>query len=287
MPKLGLAQTELDYSDDGAGEPLVLVHGSASDRRTWHAQCTEFAKHYRVISYSRRYHWPNEKIRDGADYSMEEHLDDLQCVLRLLDVQPAHLVGHSYGAFLAMLVAARKPDLVRSLVLAEPPVITLFVSNSPTPRELFKLLATRPGTAVALIKLGLGGMAPARQLAMRGDAQKAMRAFGKAVLGPEAFAQLSSARLEQVDANAFHAEFLGSGFLPVTPEQIRRIAAPTLLVAGQHSPSIFHRLNGALAELLPHGRKIDIPQASHIMHEDNPAGFNAAVLAFLQEVRGE
>jgi len=132
----------LEYHEVGSGEPLVLVHGSASDYRTWGLQQPALAEHFRVISYSRRYHWPNDPISDGADYSMDEQVGDLQALLHALDAGPAHLVGHSYGAFLALLVAVREPSLVRSLVLAEPPVLTLFVSNTPKLTELLKLMAT-------------------------------------------------------------------------------------------------------------------------------------------------
>jgi hypothetical protein len=51
-------------------------------------------KGYRTIVYSRRFHWPNEAIREGTDYSMTEHVDDLRALLRSLDAAPAHLVGH-------------------------------------------------------------------------------------------------------------------------------------------------------------------------------------------------
>ncbi|NIT60692.1 MAG: alpha/beta fold hydrolase, partial [Aliifodinibius sp.] len=73
----------------------------------------------------------------------------------------AHLVGHSYGAFLSLLLAMRQPDYVRTLVLAEPPAITLFVSNNPKPLEILKLLVSRPRTAAAIIKFGAKGVTPA------------------------------------------------------------------------------------------------------------------------------
>lgn len=281
MAKLQVNHAALEYTEHGSGVPLVFVHGSASDYRTWQVQRDEFAKQYRVITYSRRFHWPNEPIRKGVDYSMARQLDDLRVVVHSLNASPAHLVGHSYGAFLALLLAIREPNLVRSLVLAEPPVITLFVSNTPKPLEVLRLLATRPRTAAAIMNFGAMGVAPAMRAARRGDAKAAMRIFGRAVLGSEAFNRLSAARLEQVDANAFLAEFLGSGFLPLDADQIRNVRTPALLVNGRHSPRIFHRLNDALAELLPHAERIYIDGASHIMHEDNPSAYNDALRSFL------
>jgi pimeloyl-ACP methyl ester carboxylesterase len=283
MSTLKINGTSLEYAEYGAGEPLVLVHGSASDYRTWYKQQEEFANRYRVITYSRRYHWPNEPIPEDADYSMREQVADLKAFIQELRVEPAHLIGHSYGAFLCLLLAIEEPELVRTLILAEPPVITLFVSNTPKPLELLKLLVTRPRTAIAIIKFGAKGMGPATETAKSGDAKKAMRLFGRTILGQQFYSQLSERRLEQVDANSIKAEFLGSGFAPLDAEQVRNVRVPSLLITGRHSHSLFHRLADRLEELLPHNQRIVIEEASHIMHEDNASVYNQAVRSFLEK----
>ena len=283
MAKLDIHGTLLEYTERGSGPPLVLIHGSASDCRTWTAQQAEFAAPYRVIAYSRRYHWPNEPIQGDADYSMSEHIEDLETLLHSLDAAPAHLVGHSYGAFLALLLAIRKPHLVRSLVLTEPPVVTLFVSNPPKAAEILKLLATRPRTALAILKFGAMGVGPATAAAKRGDPRTAMLIFGKAVLGPDAFGRLSESRLEQVQVNSFRAEFLGSGFVPLDANRIRGVETPTLLITGRRSPALFHRLADGLSELLPRVQRVEIDHASHIVHEDNPSAYGGAVSRFLED----
>ena len=277
--------TALEYAEAGSGEPLVFVHGSASDYRTWHLQQETFAERFRVISYSRRYHWPNAPIPNGADYSMAEHIADLRAVLQALGAAPAHLVGHSYGAFVALLLAQRSPNSSAPSSLAEPPVITLFVSSTPKPLELLKLLATRPRTAAAIIKLGATGIGPATAAAERGDMEEAMRLFGTAALGREPYARLSEARKEQVRVNLFRAELLGSGFLPLEAERLRGIRTPTLLLTGQSSPRVFDRLTDRLEELLPRTERVEIPGASHIMHEDNATAYNAAVQSFIDKHR--
>jgi len=269
------------YSDEGQGEPAVLVHGSASDHRTWTIARGEFARHFRAITYSRRYHWPNERIPEGVDYSMQEHVDDLEELLRVLDAEPAHLVGHSYGALVCLLLAVRAPRLVRSLVLAEPPAITLFVSNVPKPREVLRLLLTRPRTAAAIIKFGATGVAPATAALKRNDANGAFRTFTESVLGKSAFRRLSPEREEQGRENFIEAELLGSGFPPLDAAALRGIRHPTLLLHAQESPPLFRLLVDRLEELIPNTERTSIPRASHIMHEDNPEVFNAAVLSFI------
>jgi pimeloyl-ACP methyl ester carboxylesterase len=281
MTAIDINNYSFKYTEDGSGEPVVLVHGSASDYRTWQAQRDEFAGQFRVIDYSRRYHWPNERIPEGADYAMAKHVDDLEALIRRCDAAPAHLVGHSYGAFLCLLLAAREPELVRTLVLTEPPVVTLFVSNSPKPLEILKLLLSRPRTALAIIKFGARGLVPAGEAMRRGDTETALRLFGGATLGPETFDRLSESRLEQARANLIKAELLGSGLAPLDPDQVRGVRTPALLINGERSPDLFHLLTDRLQELLPHSERIEIGGASHIAHEDNPPAYNAAVLAFL------
>jgi pimeloyl-ACP methyl ester carboxylesterase len=275
----------LAYTDRGSGEAVVLVHGSASDQRSWQGQLDALASGHRVIAYSRRYHWPNTPIAAGVDYAMAEHVADLAALLRSLGAAPAHLIGHSYGGFVALLLALQQPALVRSLVLAEPPLITLFVSNRPRARQVLRLLLTRPRTALALVRFGATGMGPATAAARRGDMEQAMRRMGHAVLGPAAYARLSASRLAQVRANAVPAEFLGSGFAPLDGAALRGVQVPVLLVQGQHSPRLFHRLLDALQALLPEATRVTIAQASHLMHEDNALAYNAAVLQHLQRPR--
>lgn len=283
MAKIELNDYSFEYIEQGNGEPVVFVHGSASDYRTWQTQQNEFAKHFRTIIYSRRYHWPNKPIEEGADYSMKEHIYDLEALLHSLNAVPAHLVGHSYGAFVCLLLASLVPRLVRSLVLAEPPAITLFVSNTPKPGELLRLLIKRPRTAAAIIKIGVTGFGPAASAAKQNKMEEALNAFGRAVLGEKTFENLSAERLEQARANLIKAELIGSGFPPINAHEVKAINKPTLMINGENSPALFHRLMDRLAELLPEAQRIKIPSASHIMHEDNSIAYNDAVLSFLKE----
>lgn len=271
----------IEYREQGEGQPVVLVHGSNSDYRSMQLQQDVFSQQYRTIAYSRRYHWPNDPIAPNSDYSMPEQLEDLEGVLTALDAAPAHLVGHSYGAVLCLLLTMQKPELVRSLVLAEAPVYRLFISNTPKPLEILKLLVTRPRTAVAIVKFGATGLGPATALAEKGDMVAATQTFGTAVLGPEFYNRLSAERREQVQANAIQSEFTGSGMVALNEQKIHNISQPTLLISGKRSPALFHRLTDRLEELLPNSERIEIRNASHIMHEDNPTAYNDAVLSFL------
>lgn len=280
MASTGINGTSLECVDEGSGTPLVLVHGSASDLRSWQAQREAFRARHRVVTYSRRYHWPNEPIAEGADYSMDEHVEDLRALVRSLGA-PAHLVGSSYGAFLCLLLAIREPGLARSLVLAEPPVVTLFLDLPPKPRALLSLLARKPRTALGIMKFAATGYGPARAALRRGDPEAGMRTFGSAVLGADSYRMLPPERVEQMRANFVAAELLGSGFLPLSPDEVRGVRVPTLLVSGERSPAFFQRLTDGLAELLPNAERVTIAGASHRMHESDASAYNAEVLSFV------
>jgi len=286
MAKIEVNGSSLEMIEEGTGTPVVFVHGSASDYRTWEQSRDYFSNNYRIMVYSRRYHFPNESIADGTDYYMMDHVRDLEALLTKLDCVPTHLIGHSYGGFLCLLLAIQKPQLIRSLVLIEPPVITLFVSSTPKPLELLKLLVTRPRTAAALIRFGLGGVVPAVKAFQSGEAERGIRLYGQAVFGKDGFLRLSEGRKRQVMDNVTNvkAELLGSGFAPLDADQLRRIDLPMLLISGGDSIALFHHLTDRIRELMPHIKHVEIPSATHLVHEDNPPAFNQAVADFLKLV---
>lgn len=269
----------------GRGEHLLLVHGSASDHRTWRAQVEEFGNSFRTTAYSRRFHWPNEQIADGVDYSMRQQIDDLIAVIESLSSAPVRLVGHSYGALLCLHAAIERPKLVRAMVLEEPPAVRLFADVPPRPSELVKLLVARPRTAVALVKFGAGGVAPAVRAFDRGDNEAGLRYIARAVFGRRGFERLSGERLDRSRDNitTVKAEFSGSGFLPLTADDISDLRIPVLLVSGQQSMPLFQHISDSLEGLLPEVDRLDLPDTCHLMHEQAADSFNQAVLSFLAD----
>ncbi|MDN3669392.1 alpha/beta hydrolase [Echinicola jeungdonensis] len=268
--------------DQGSGDPVVFVHGSISDWRTWKRPLETFGQSYHAIAYSRRFHWPNEEIPEGADYSFLQHVEDLHEILKSLG-KPVHLIGHSYGALVSLFLAIKAPDLLKTLVLMEPPALTLFVSNTPKPLEILKLLFSRPKTAFALIQFGAKGWKPAKKAAKNNDFNRAIEIFGTAVLGEEAYLNMPPTRKEQVKDNFFRAEFTGSGFPPLDEEKVKGIQVPTLLLTGAKTRPFFLVLTDRLEELIPNTTRIKIANASHNIHEDNPKDFEQVVLAFLEK----
>ena len=283
LPTVLVHGATLAYRQQGDGEPVVLVHGSASDLRTWEQQVPAISESHRVIAYSRRYARPNADIPPGVDDQMTAHVDDLVGFLRTIDGAPAHLVGHSWGAFICLLTAIRHPRVTRSLVLQEPPVLSLFTSTPPRPREVLPLLVRRPRTALAILEFGARTIAPAQRAFRRGDDDAALETFAHGVLGKDTYERLPDERRQQAreNLNTLRAQLLGAGFPPLSEDDVRGVRAPTLLMTGDRSPAFLLRLTERLEALLPNAERIEIVDASHAMQEEKPSAVNAAILGFL------
>jgi pimeloyl-ACP methyl ester carboxylesterase len=267
----------------GQGDPMVLVHPSISDMRSWESLEPLLATHFRVLSYSRRYAHPNRPIGDRDDDPLVQHAHDLIGLIEKLALGKVHLVGNSSGAFVCLLVAHMRPDLVRSLTLEEPPVVSMFLrALPPPPGDVLKLLFSSPAALFQLIKFGAGAIGPATKAFQQGKDEKALGLFARGVLGDAAFARLSEVRWQQMRGNLkpHRAALLGSGLPNFTPAQAAAIRVPTQLVHGAETPAFQRLINQRLAHTIPGATDICVPNASHFVHEDNPQAVAEIVRSF-------
>lgn len=282
MMRVAVSGAGLEVRDVGDGHPLVLVHGSSNDHRMWREPMERWSDDHRVIAYSRRYHWPNAPIAPGGTYALVDHVNDLRELLRTLDVGPATLVGHSYGGLVSLVLAARTPGAVHSLVLVEPPVMGLFTSTPPRPGELLKLALRHPRTAMEIVRIGATGLGPAAKALRRGDDEEGLRLLGTAVLGEEALRAMAPERVDQVRDNLIVEELESPEAFPrLDRDALASLRRPVLLVGGARSPALFRCLLDRLEELLPDTERVTVEGASHLVQEDRPDRFDEALEAFL------
>jgi pimeloyl-ACP methyl ester carboxylesterase len=112
--QLGVVRTY--YEEDGEGEPLVMLHPGHADSRAFEPNLPGLARRFRVYRPDRRGHGRTPDVDGPLHYATMA--DDTIAFLETVVGAPAHLIGHSDGMPVALLVALKRPDLVRALVLA-------------------------------------------------------------------------------------------------------------------------------------------------------------------------
>jgi len=111
--QLGVVRTW--YAERGEGDPLVLMHGGLVDARFFEPNLPALAEHFHVYMPERRGHGHTPDVKGPITYQLMT--DDTIAFLESVIGEPADLVGHSDGAFVAMQVAIQRPELVKRLVM--------------------------------------------------------------------------------------------------------------------------------------------------------------------------
>jgi non-heme chloroperoxidase len=285
MPTATVNGVDLAYIEQGPGEPVLFVHGGVGDYRAWDQQMNAFGASYRAIALSCRGYWPNPKLRPGEPVTLDTFVADLAQFIQALGAGPVHLVGHSSpGGFGSLRLASQHPELLRTLVLAEPPAFPLLgVNIPPRPAQVIKLLIRHPRAGIGFIKFGAKGVGPAIKAFERGDDAAALRAFMAANTSNAAMNGIPEAMFQRFLDNVGPLKAqIKAGFPPFIAADARAIRVPTLLVSGAQSPAHLKAVTGRLAKLIPDADRLTIAGATHNMFNSHPAQFNAGVLRFIR-----
>lgn len=262
---------EMAYLEHGQGTPLVLIHGSLSDYRAWVFQMKPFGECFRAIAVSLRHCYPESWNGDGGTFSVRQHADDLAVFLKKLGSGPVHLVAHSRGGDIALILAAKHPELVRSMVLADPAPINKMLPNTP---EVNAETEKRKAFVTAAV-----------DRMNRGDIDGGLELFTDAVSIPGNWSKLSESAKQTRRDNAWSLKSLvADAQEPFNCMDASKIDAPILLVTGERSPRLYGMMHTALRPHLKRHQMITIAHASHGMYTENPGVFNAAVLDFLKKI---
>jgi pimeloyl-ACP methyl ester carboxylesterase len=252
----------LNVEESGSGEPLVLVHGSWDERRSWGLVEPELARRFHVVSYDRRGHTGSE---DGAEPGLRrDDEDDLAALIEELGLAPAHVAANSFGAAISLGLASRRPGLFRTLCVHEPPLVSLAADD--------------PAVVRAVQAMG-----PILELCERGEAVAAARGFVEDIaLGPGAWALLPAELRASMAANAETAagEVRDPAWGDVHLDALCRVDVPILLTQGDRSPPFFSRIVARLDEAVDGAAVRTIHGAGHVPHATHPEEYVALVSEF-------
>jgi pimeloyl-ACP methyl ester carboxylesterase len=235
----------------GDGPPLVMLHGLlVGSLAAWYfTAAPALARSRRVLLFDLRGHGRSERAREG--YGASSMARDLEALADGFDPRPLDLVGHSYGALVALRFALDHPARVRSLVLVEAPLPPSSFGDltSRTPEEL---LASLPS--------------PLAEGARRGG-----RAASRLV-GSLSFLLQETTLLADLAAE------------PDVPDaHLARLACPVTCVYGARSACL--ATGERLARVVP-GARLVVLDGGHFLHVDAPAALTAALVAHVEAARG-
>lgn len=249
--------TAITYERTGHGPPLVLVHGTGRDGSYWAPTLPGLAQHTTVHAVDRR---GRRGSGDTARYDINREVEDILAVIGAVG-EPAHLLGHSYGAIVS-LEAALRTNRLQSLILYEPP---FSVRTDRVPSDLGDKLeatmATGDREAVLITFLQEGPRYPPEVIA----AQRARPDW-----------------LDRIDfAHTLPRETQAVQRYIFDPQRLATLQLPTLLLLGSASPPFFQQAIEALHATLPQSEIVVLQGQHHNAVETAPGLLAENVHRFL------
>jgi pimeloyl-ACP methyl ester carboxylesterase len=253
----------------GSGAPVVFVHGAFCDYRFWEPQVEALARDWRAVTLSLSGFHPEPALA-ADEFSADRNIAEVGKFLASFD-KPVHLVGHSRGGRIALNVAARFSNTVRSLVLIEP-------GGEIAPDFLLPHPASEPNPSTS---------ADVREQALSwiksGDRAQGIRLYIDTGHGQGRWDRLSPAvqRIILSNANTL-AGMVRDRTGALTVSAARSICCPTLLMVGTDSPPIFGKVLDALQTYLPRRQREEVLNADHFLTWEHAGAVNRALLDWLR-----
>lgn len=269
MPTITVNDTRLYYEDTGGpGEPVVFSHGLLWNTTLFAPQVAALSDRYRCIAYDHR---GQGRSADDARQVIDMDLltADAVALIRALDIGPVHFCGLSMGGFIGMRLAARHPELVRSLILCETSAGPEPAENAPRYKRM-NLVARWLGPRVVI---------PAVMPIL----------FGKTSLtDPTREAQRREWK-RQLNKNRRSIWRAVNGVIlrePVAGE-LPKIVAPTLVIVGAEDVATTPAKAQQIAALIPRSSLAIVEAAGHSSTVEQPEAVNAQIERFLAGVAAD
>jgi len=258
----------VEYQEVGQGVPVVFVPGSFSTGASWRGVAAALAGSHRTVSTSLCGYGKTQERRRPTGVNIDDEMDVLEAVLARVGV-PAHVVAHSFGAYVALYLALRRAPRLLSLTLLEP--------------TLFNLL---DGPDDAALKREVDGMTASYFADWRsGDARAVGRVidfYGGAGCFDTYPAPLQAKVAASTSTNVLDWQTpYDSAF---SARDLASLAVPTSVVCGQTSHAAMRRCNQLLVEHLPGAHLHMLAGANHFMIVTHPGEVARLVQAHIQAV---
>jgi pimeloyl-ACP methyl ester carboxylesterase len=270
MAQTSVNGVSLYYEVHGEGQPLAMVHGSWSDAGMWGFVLPGLAESFTVLVYDRRGHSRSE--RPDTPGSVDEDGDDLAALLEAFDLAPAHVVTSSFGGNIALRLAARRPDIFRSLTCHEPP--------------LWSLLEDDPESK-AMLQRGAHSLESVGRHIAQGDHESASRQFvDEVAFGPGAWENELPPEVKAVfvrNAPTYLDELRDPNQLSIDNDALARLEMPVNLTEGSESQPVFIRVIDRLVELIPRVSRETIQGAAHGPHVTTPERYVEVITRIVQQ----
>lgn len=266
MPSVKVNGATLHYEEAGtASETVVFAHGLLWSGVIFAPQVRALRDRYRCIAFDSRGHGRSEVTRGG--YDMDALSEDAAALIERLHCAPCHFVGHSMGSFVALRLAIRRPELLRSLIL-------LAASADPEPRGnvlryrvlgfIYRWLGLGPvGRQLMPVLFGRNVLRDPRRASLRADCRRRLAAndrlgVGRAIRGV-------------VDRAGVY-------------DGLKRIAMPTLVVTGEQDVAAPPAQAERIHARIPASVLRIIPGAGHTLTLEEPEAISRELAAFLGDL---
>jgi len=259
---------DMSYVEQGSGTPVIFVHGSLSDYRSWLPLLDDFSENNRAISVSLRHYYPEKWDGKEGDISLQQHADDLAALIGKINLAPASIIGHSRGAAVAMLMASQHPQLVNRLILADPSPLA---SILPEDADLRAAEKVRSEMITDIMKHYRAG-----------DTESGLKEFVNYVAGSDVWDKTPDKIRNVLRDNSWTLTSMQQDMdTQFSCANASSITAPVLLVTGDRSASRYRSMHSSLEPCLSEVSKVTIADAGHMMFQSNPTEFSFEVQYFI------
>ena len=262
---VSIQDSGLYFEESGEGETIIFVHGSQEDYRAFMPQLELLGKEFHVVTYSRRYNFPNKNSYEkGTDFSPMTEAEDLEKLRQQLGVDKFNLVGHSYGGLIGLAYAKKYQDRLASITITEPPVLSIDGCNE-------SLAATEKGL-IERLKASFATK----------DTTVVMKAIFEFFVGQDIQDQIPPVALNALKANLPEMEALANSENPF-PNLNSNFEFPSFIITSEYEMPVLKCTNEALIRTTPDAKHMVIPKASHDMWMTHPEIMSGYIKEFLLE----